>query len=261
MVISLPPIKVRIRLTRELTHNYTGGYGHFLGDSEKVLKEHGCLVESALILDPGTELRIEAFKSFASSADWPNVKVTVRPDGGKDTKLYIPLVAFDGVSWELIKESPKSPPAPIKRITFDYDSYTWDAGYGFKGTSVYHDAFGREYNEGDKEKIINPLALDAKTLESGKFVVERETKLSSIVVKIGKEHWGYDVNVKKSSHFILKAGKGVTLASLDKTIFKVVLFSYFSKEVIGSKEFKKDEITKDSIKEFANELLKQKHGL
>lgn len=260
--ISLFPLKTRIRLTRELTHNYEGGsYDGFLGDSHQLLKEAGALVERLLILDPGTELRIEAFKSFASSENWPNVKVTVKPEGGKDTKLYIPLVAFDGVSWELIKETPKAPPAPIKRITVDFDSYAWGSEYGFKYDSIYHPAFGNQYNKGDGEKVINPLVFTEKEREATGFVVERDNNLAEVAVKIGKNSWPYTVVLKGYNYFKFKLGKGVTTASLDQTTHHVIIKSKYGNEEVAEKIYRLEEITKDSIKEFINTTLKEKHNL
>ncbi len=262
--ISLPPIKQRIRLTRELTHNYTGGYGYFLGDSEKLLKEHGCLVERALILDPGTELRIEAFKSFASSADWPDVKVTVKPQGGKDVKLYIPLVAFDGVSWELIKEVPKDAPKIIRRITIEFDEYSWASSYGFKDNNVYHEAFGGKYYSGSADQIINPLVFSEEERNNAGFVVVKEFDLGSVNVKIGKESWNYKVKLKKVNYFKFKIGKGVTTASLDDTSYHVDILGGPGGTLSDTPSMKfvsVKEITKEVIKEFVNTTLKEKHNL
>lgn len=259
--ISLPPIKQRIRLTRELTHNYDGSHHWFLSDSDKVLREAGALVKELLILDPGTELRIEAFKSFASSENWPDVKVTVRPEGGKDTKLYIPLVAFDGVSWELIKETPKAPPVPIKRITVDFDSYAWESEYGIRSNSIYHPAFGNNYNKGDGDKVINPLAFSEKEREAPGFVVERENKFAEVAVKIGKNSWSYGVVLKSYNYFSFKLGKGFTTARLEQTTHHVIVKSNYGNEEVSKKIFLMEEITKESIKEYVNEILKQKHDL
>ena len=135
--ISLPPIKTRIRLTRELKHSYNSSwYRYFLNESQSALHKAGCLVGKDLLLDPGTELRIEAFKAFATAEDWPDVKVIVKPEGGKDIKFYIPLIAFDGVSWELLKEPPKEPPKIITRITVEFDHHSWNDDYGIQETRM-----------------------------------------------------------------------------------------------------------------------------
>lgn len=259
--ISLPPIKQRIRLTRELTHNYDGSYRWFLGDSHKGLKESGALVERLLILDPGTELRIEAFKSFASSENWPDVKVTVRPEGAKDMKLYIPLVAFDGVSWEIIKETPKVTPAPVKRIALDFESYVWDSKYGFKDNVVYNPAFGDPYKKGDGERVINPLAFTEKEREASGFVDEKDFNLGNAAVKIGKDFWGYSITLKTLNYFKFRMGKGITTASLEQTTHHVFIKSSIGNVEIAHKDFLVNDITKESIREYVNEILKKKHDL
>ena len=272
--ISLPPIKQKILLTRELSYNYklsgANGHGAFLGDSRKVLEENGNLGINSLILDPGTIIRIEAFKSFSTAEDWPNVKISIALPGKKLIKCYIPLIAFDGVSWDLIKESskdPKLPISPINKIVINIREenhyYDWNNIYP---NEIRNTIFGG-YNEYKENCLINPLELSEDELNSKTFSLEEESQLGDAVVKIGKNLFNYNISIQKIHYFDTQLNNGM-MSAKRSSIKQQLLLKDHKKFVANeknpplfNKEIGEDEITIDNIRSIINQVLKEKHQI
>lgn len=98
--ISIMPLGTKIRITRTAEVEYSGRLKGF-----EQLKDAGYIVGKALLLEDGCHVRFDGFKAFAKSKDYPDVKLTVYPIGGKSAPIYVSMEKLDRLSWEPASET------------------------------------------------------------------------------------------------------------------------------------------------------------
>ena len=270
--ISLPPIKQKIRLTRELSCVVKSS----LGDTTS-LQQAGILIgHNNLLIDPGTIVRIEGFTARVSGGNWPDVKLSIYPEGLKMGQCYIELTYLDGISWDLIKDPPKSIPVPIRRISVvTTNEFNWTKTTPKKyerRDKVWGEAFGRDgYHISDKKSVIlNPRSLSPAEISAAKFKVPYKCDIFEISVKIDKAHTAYVAFLHEDSYFKIHLKPGLMEGQFLETTYKIAIYeggrydTASGKKIIWSKKFTQEEFDKldhDKMKQMILEEIKLLHKI
>jgi len=270
--ISLPPIKQKIRITRELSCVVKSS----LGDSTS-LKQAGILIGSnGLLIDPGTIVRIEGFTARVSGGNWPDVKLSIYPEGLKMGQCYIELTHLDGISWDLIKDPPKAPPVPIRRVSvLTSNDYGWSKTTPKKyeqREKVWGETFGRDgYHIKDKKSVVlNPQSLSPTEIAESKFKISYNCDIFEISVKIDKTHYSYTAFLYENAYFNIHLKPGFMEGQLSEIKYKIVIYEggrygdNSKKKSIWSKGFTQEEFDKldhDKMKQMISDEIKKLHTI
>ena len=267
--ISLPPIKQRIRLTRELICVAKDTLGNI--DS---LKQAGILTgHRNLSIDAGTEIRIEGFKSFVTGGNWPLAKISIYPAGLKMGQCYLELNDMDGLSWDPVKEPPKTPISPIRRVNvLIANEHNWSKTSPKKlelNNHVWGDVFGRGGYNGDTNGsvVLNPQSLSEKEIKDLSFKISHDFSIFDITVKIDKTHFAYTAFLYKRTYFDITLKPGLMEGQLSHRKYKVVIYeggTYNKKKSVWSKEFSQSEfdlLNQESLKLMISTEIKKIHSI
>lgn len=224
------------------------------------LKPHGFLLGGNLMLEENSVMRVEAFSASVSEKSYPNVRISVFPEGGKMGTLYVTLDNLDGLTWEPVDEVVKAEPKPTRRLDVDFKP-------DFKDTSfVWHESFGEKYDTlMPSWKIINPLKLSPEELKFQRFFERRNSDAGTAIVKIDKEVFQYYIQYQTDYHFKTKidATTGLLSAKFDYVSISLNIKQGWCSNEEGvwhtllTEAHQGDEDHLEVIKKY----LKEKHGL
>jgi hypothetical protein len=136
-------------------------YSQFLSASEK-LKDAHRILDRSLILEEGDLIRVDGFKALATAKSYPDVKLTVVPQGGKSSPIYVSLENLDGISWEPIRieeKEKKKTETPSRR----YDVSISDNRINLD--TVWHRAFGNTYTNKSGTQIFECIRPEYEKLK------------------------------------------------------------------------------------------------
>lgn len=254
--ISLMPVNKRIKVTKDFKINMSDS----LGNSTQILKEAGMLVGDELILDSGSNLRVESFKAFSSVKGWPAVKITIFPEGSKSCQCYVELSQFDGLSWEAVEEKEKKEPKEIQRINISFEKhekYLKD----INSYPCWHRAFKNGFRIGEKDIILNPVELTKDEIKKRTFISQNELTVGEAVVKKGKNSYSYDIRIERIFCFKITIEPGYMYGNLGEVRNRIQMRkSYSSSEFFVVGEISTEDITDSkNVRKPVLEFLKKEH--
>jgi len=189
--ISIMPLGTYMKINRRAIVPYS----QFLLASQKLKEAHRILNQS-LILEEGDTIRIDGFKAFATAKSYPDVKLTVVPQGGKSAAIYVSMENLDGISWEpvKIKEKAKKEIPPSRR----YDVSINENQINLE--NVWHRAFGGVYKK-ESAQIVNPLELNPEERKKGFAIVNFNKMGEALLTDIDQRRYSYQIHSKVTHRF------------------------------------------------------------
>ena len=254
--ISLMPVNKRIKVAKDFKINMYDS----LGNSRQILKEAGMLVGDELILDSGSNLRIEGFKAYSSVKGWPAVKITIYPEGSKSCQCYVDFSQFDGLSWETVEEKEKKEPREVQRINISFEKnerYLKD----INSFPCWHRAFKNGFRIGDKDIILNPIELSKDEIEKRIFTGGNDLTVGEAIVKKGKNSYSYDIRIERTFNFKITIEPGYMYGNLEEVRNIIQMRkSYSHSDFFDVSEISTEDITDSkNIRKPVLEFLKKEH--
>jgi hypothetical protein len=238
------PIGRKLTITKELTIP-ADRFGRTT-KSESLVK-NGILIGDKLILDVNTNIRIDGFSARFNDDGYPDVRLSVQPEGCKMGSITVSLKDMDGLSWDLAPEDkPKKEQKEIRRFDVSFNEYT---NYG----CAWIKPFEKSISINDTEGLVNPLALTTEQIKERKFTDTYSKKIGSAGCKINKEVFGYEVMVYENFNFELTISDGLLYGKLIDMTYRVIILNPYKtndSETVKDNIKNPEDITPELIKKY-----------